>query len=501
MYLNDVDLIKQQLQADSAVTDSAIIRDIIRSDTVSLIKNNMNLGQQYYISNNSEIMSRLFTYMKDGRRIADEYRSNNKVPSGFLKLLIDQKVDYSLSKPVIIENAENTTNEIDINSFIHDIGLQASKKAVGWLYINYDTNGELITKVINSEEIIPIYDTQYQDELVQVIRYYAIQVLENGTLQQRYKVEVWDSEKVSYYSEDSGGNYLLESSMLINPAFHWVVTTLEMGIPVETIGNSWGKVPFIPLWNNPDHLTDLSPVKAHIDLMDKTISDFGNNMDDIQDSIIKLINYGGMKQQDLSELLEYLKMYKILPLDDKGDAEFMKNEIPVEARKLIVEMLRNNIFEFGQGVDVSKVGDGNITNIVIKSRYALLDLKANGFERKVTEFIKNVLWFVNKHLELKGMQTDDLKKVNVVYNRSIIVNNTEVVKMGTDSKGLISDETILKNHPWVNDFEEELKKVQEEKLANMETFGLNPVANNPSANNDQFGNTKKVGGTDGNSES
>ena len=35
------------------------------------------------------------------------------------------------------------------------------------------------------------------------------------------------------------------------------------------------------------------------------------------------------------------------------------------------------------GFDPTKVGDGNITNVVIQSRYTLLDLKANALEKRL----------------------------------------------------------------------------------------------------------------------
>jgi SPP1 family phage portal protein len=492
MYIQDIDLIKQQLHANSAITDSEVIKDIIQQDSISEFKTNMFYGKEYYKSKNIVINQRTFEYaLSNGKSIVDEWRSNNKIPHGFLKEIVDQKLNYSLSKPVNINNADNIKEVLDINEFISEIGFESSLKGVGWLFLNYNSKGKLGYKIIKSEEIIPIYDTQYEDDLLQVIRYYSIQVLEGNQLKSRYKVELWDKEKVTYYVQNSDGNFILDSLIGINPTFHWSITTYELNEPVSIEGNSWGIVPFIPLWNNPDHLTDLNPIKPHIDMFDKINSDFSNNLEDLQDSVMKLVNYGGMTDR-LDEFLEYLKKYKVLPLDSQGDAEYMTLDIPVEAKKTMLQSLRDSIFEFGQAVDLNKVGDGNITNIVIKSRYSGLDLKANDFEKSITKFLKSVFEFVNIYLANSGKQQDDIKKIEITFNRSIIVNNNEIVDIAVKSKGIISDKTIISNHPWVNNADDELLQIDEERSKNLELYGLteNSTASPSDLENDKKPNTK-----------
>ena len=44
-----------------------------------------------------------------------------------------------------------------------------------------------------------------------------------------------------------------------------------------------------------------------------------------------------------------------------------------------------------------------------------------------------------------------------------MINETEAIDNCTKSKGIISDETIVKNHPWIDDPEEELKRLKAER--------------------------------------
>ncbi len=74
-----------------------------------------------------------------------------------------------------------------------------------------------------------------------------------------------------------------------------------------------------------------------------------------------------------------------------------------------------------------------------------------------------------------------LKKVEVgaaefVFNRDILINESEAITDCQNSAGVISRETIVANHPWTKDTKaelERLKKEREEEVAEMQ--GAYPV--------------------------
>ena len=51
------------------------------------------------------------------------------------------------------------------------------------------------------------------------------------------------------------------------------------------------------------------------------------------------------------------------------------------------------------------------------------------------------------------------------------VNETDIINNARTSDGLISKRTILQNHPWVTDVDEELAQLDSEKKAAMAEFG------------------------------
>ena len=97
--------------------------------------------------------------------------------------------------------------------------------------------------------------------------------------------------------------------------------------------------------------------------------------------------------------------------------------------------------------------------------YSDIDLDANGMETEFQAAFEDLLFFVNAHLANTGVGNFDGEDVAVIFNRDILINETEAIDNCGKSKGIISDETIVKQHPWVDDPEEELARLKAEKEA------------------------------------
>lgn len=73
------------------------------------------------------------------------------------------------------------------------------------------------------------------------------------------------------------------------------------------------------------------------------------------------------------------------------------------------------------------------------------------------------LWFVNAHFANTGKKSFDGTKVKIIFDRDVLINETEAINNCKASVGILSDETIVKMHPWVSDPEQELKRIKDEK--------------------------------------
>ncbi|MFR1013940.1 phage portal protein, partial [Veillonella sp.] len=230
-----------------------------------------------------------------------------------------------------------------------------------------------------------------------------------------------------------------------------------------------GEVPFIPFKNNGNCYSDLDRIKRLIDAYDKTYSGFINDLEDIQEIIFVLTNYSG---QNLNEFIRDLKYYKTIQVDsigseDKSGVSTLTIDIPVEAREKALEITRKSIFTMGQGIDPEMQGLDGTSGEAMKFLYALLELKAGLME---TEFRLSFNQFIRAICRFKGIK---LQNIIQTWTRTMIRNDAELVDMCSKSKGIISDKTIIKAHPFVEDVEAEEEQLAKEKEAELASYEFN----------------------------
>lgn len=81
------------------------------------------------------------------------------------------------------------------------------------------------------------------------------------------------------------------------------------------------------------------------------------------------------------------------------------------------------------------------------------------------------MWFVNNHLRNTGLGISEDEKLDMIFNRDILVNESQAIEDCQKSVGILSQETIIGQHPWSVNVEEEMKKIREEKQEKMEDYG------------------------------
>ena len=66
-------------------------------------------------------------------------------------------------------------------------------------------------------------------------------------------------------------------------------------------------------------------------------------------------------------------------------------------------------------------------------------------------------------MKFKSMENWEKRPIIQTWTRNMISNDLEDAQIATESKDVISDETIIKNHPWVENPEDELKNLKQQK--------------------------------------
>jgi SPP1 family phage portal protein len=407
------------------------------------------------------IRNLIVTHDRASKLEAKEYYENREGANNFLKKLIRQKINYLLGKPISVDKEL----ELDFDDFLKPWGREASIQGVSWLHVYVDGRGQFATRVIPGHEIIPIYDPVFNTDIVEIIRYYQIEVIrERGGMKVlRTRAEVWDSEKVTYYQEDDEGMYALDFTVL-NPVYHFTKASYLLNKVFKVDKSGWGAPPFVPLYNNDERASDFADIRTLVKAYDSVLDNFNSNIEALQDSLL-LIKDKSYTQY--AELLELIKEYKILPVEETGDAKYLTLDIPTEAREKILSIYKTNIYEFGMGVDTRKLADGSaLTNYVVKARMIDLDMKANEFAAELNKAIAILLNFYNSFKNRTSITVFKKKnnEVDISFNKNILINETEILTAMVPHVGLVSRETWLKNHPWVTDVAAEMERLDHEEL-------------------------------------
>ena len=405
---------------------------------------------RYYLGDN-DIM-----YRKPKDKCDEPLRNaDNRIAFNFHSLLVDQKASYMFTAPPLFDTKDDTLNEIVAATLgdgyakkCKDLCVDASNAGVGWLHYWIDEKKGFCYSVIPSMQVRPVYSLRLEKELEAVLRTYRM-VDDNGDEWQIY--EIWNDKECQAYRK---------RAEMFQPFDMFSYVNLDgMAEPTNTFRHDFGAVPFIPFPNNNVCTGDLDKIKNLIDSYDKTYSGFVDDLEDIQQVVFVLTNYGGA---DLKQFLSDLKYYKTIQVesagsDDKSGVSTLTIDIPVEARDKLLDITRKAIFDMGQGIDPQQQGFDNTSGEAMKFLYSLLELKAGLMETEFRAGFGEVVRAIGRYY---GKEPEQIVQT---WTRTSIRNDAELVDMCQKSVGVISTKTILKNHPFVENAEDEEKELAAEK--------------------------------------
>ena len=445
--------------------DSDIIMELIAEhDTKAMLE-----GVRYYRSQSDIVNRQMYFYDNRQNRVVDETKENHRLVNNWHKLLVDQKVSYLVGKPMVFsigEDADGDNEEFsdkielllgdEWDDTVADIATNSSNKGTEWLHCYIDRRGYFEYVIAPAEEVVAVYDSPRGKNLEGVLRYYTVKRDDKDVC----RAEWWTRETVTVFIEDDGG-FKLDDTEQTNPAPHYSRGTTPFG---------WGKVPFIEFPNNSFRANDLEVTKTLIDEYDNAFSDFANNNAEVQEIVTVLKGY---ESTSLAEFKQNLRYYKALKLraDNHSGVSTLEFNIPVEAKKELLDRLEENIFMFGQGVNIKTDRFGNSpSGASLEFLYTSLDLKASMMERKFRRSVKRLLWFTTQYINMEFKKSFDNNDVKATFRKNMVQNIKEIVDTLKASKDMITDEAIVSNHPMVENTTDEYQKLLEQRTERAREF-------------------------------
>lgn len=452
---------------ENSLTDNKVvlmINDFNNSDK----RQWMTTGQKYYEVEN-DILKRKITRKVKGTEVEETYKANNKLAHSKYKNMVDEKVAYLLSRDYSL-SCDDTSYVDKVKDILgkhfqyqlSGLGYEASNKGIAWLQAYIDEEGNFKTMIIPSEQCIPIWRDNSHTELESMIRVYETVIWEYERKKTVTNVEVWGKDNVSYYR--------LEGKLLI-PDYDRNIDKDNNG-PVAhykkgDMWYAWGKVPFIAFKNNRIELPDIKFVKSLLDAYDLSRSEAANYVEEVKNLIFILKGYAG---EDIHEFMRRLNEDRAIPIDDPedGGVDTITPTMDITALREHYEQLKRDLIEDGQSInkDLDKFGSAP-SGVALKFMYAGLDLKANALETEFKMGFDTLLYFINVYLSENNLGTYKNVNLDIIFNRDMEINESEVIENCQKSKGIVSDKLIITNHPWVKDVELEEKAVEKQNKANL----------------------------------
>lgn len=387
--------------------------------------------------------------------------SGNRVSSNFLFRFVVQQNQMLLGNGVTLAN-DDLKKKLGrgFDTRLQETGENALLQGVAWGYWNYDHVESIesakdeysgfvaLCDEMTSQPKVGIQFWQIASDKPMGVRLFEM----DGVTILRYKSSV--QEDGSYESE------------IVQPKRAYKVKTMKDGNGEQVIDQSnYPVLPVVPLYANKEKRSEFTPnIKSKIDMYDRIMSDFGDNLERANDVYWVLNNFGGTADE-IVEMIDTMNKIKAVvnqsnAVGGGATAEPRTIEVPYVARSTALDLLRKALYQDYMALDMDEIRGGSLTNVAIQTATANLNLKVDRYEWKCFDFVQNFLILI-------GAPDEELERIS--FNRRNVNNDSETIDNIYKAREDVTLDWALKHNPMVNPDEvDEIMKLKEAEKAEEE---------------------------------
>lgn len=406
------------------------IKKFISDDMGSEKKRRAAVGERYYNGEHDILKSRLFYFNADGNLVEDTTRANIKIVHPFFMILADQFSSYVLSNkknPIQAKKKDDGLQDLlderfddEFWSEIGDLITGAYVKGFEYVYRYKNADNKSVYQCADSMGVVEVPARDADDQQDHIIFHY-VDTIEKGKKTVR-RIQDWTATESWYYIQIGDGKIKEDETVPYNPRPHVIYTDEETG---QKIGKPFGFIPFWRLDYCKKQHSGLKPIKGLIDDYDLHACSLSNNLTDFDTPLYVVSGFQG---DNLDELQQNLKTKKIVGVDSEGGVTVQTVDIPYQARKEKLDIDERNIYIFGMGFNPAQVGDGNITNVVILSRYTLLDLKKSKLDKRLKKLLKQFIKIELDEINKENGTDYEMSDIKIDLTPDIPTNEAENIQ-------------------------------------------------------------------------
>lgn len=176
-----------------------------------------------------------------------------------------------------------------------------------------------------------------------------------------------------------------------------------------------------------------------------------------------------------SDDLAAMKQNRVLLMDADDSAEYLTKNISDTQIQNMLQNINDQIHK------MSNSPDFNDEKLMAQSGIAM-KYKLIGFENVSSAIVANMTKALQKRIELICEVlnlTDGLsmwRDIEITFTRNLPENTLETAQMVNQLRGLVSDETLLSQIPFITNPAEEVEKVKEQKQTSIDLYSF-PIGN------------------------
>lgn len=374
---------------------------------------------------------------------------NNRVVHPYAQYIVGIASGYLVGKPVQytaeqeIEDLLAAYRTCNADSIDSELAESASVFGVGVELVYMDEYSKVKTAKVDRQSAFVVYDDTVAAKPLLGIRWVKYKEGE----QERIRVFAYTANLIVQYTGTTVRDFREDGVA----EFH-----------------SFGAVPLVEYWNNGKEEGDFECVIPLIDAYDVLQSDRVNDKEQFVDSL--LVFYGVREvappedENDKRPTKQRIKEDRILALPDGAKGEYLYKQLNEGDVEVLKKALASDIHKFSRVPDLTDENfAGNTSGVAMKYKLFGLEQLTRVKERWFAEGLRQRLRLFCNMLGVQGKKCPDPDEIQISFSRSLPTNDLEIMQVVTGYQGMVSNQTLLGQVPFVQDIELEEGQLAKEQ--------------------------------------
>ena len=387
----------------------------------------------------------------------DPSRPNNRIVKNYCKTIVENFQGYLTGNPITYASTNGADisalqSILDANDVVNTDGEflnEALVCGVAYELCYVNERNEKKFKNIDARMVIPIYANDLDEELIYCIYYYPIVNWQDELAPQKWSVNLYAADVVFHYEATNNFN---------------TFTLLEME------PHYFGTVPFVVFDLNKSNTPIFEPIISLQDAYNGLLSDEVNDFESFVDAYMVLKNVTATPEE-----LAEMKASRTILLDGEDDVSYLTKNISDTQIQNLLENINSSIHTVSNSPDFSseEFNQGVSSGLALQFKLVGFNNVASNIEARFRKALQMRISLLNQILHL--IDTDTFM-VDITFTYNLPSSITDTVTTVNALRGLVSDETLLAQIPFVTDVQEELARVQGENAPYLDPYASEVLA-------------------------